>query len=290
MIQSGWIFDQFKKIALIILCVLFLPVVVFAAEKTFHPLAAKAAILVDLNTGRVLYQQNIDRVIQPASLSKIMSLYLISEYIEKKKASYSDLVLISANAVHMGGSKMLFEPGARYEVLDLVKGMAVHSANDASVALAEHFAGSVDNFVLRMNAKARGLGMKHTHFVNPHGLANRKQTTTARDICILSREYLRRFPNLQKIHSIERFTFNDSILTNRNDLLQNYPGADGLKTGYVGAAGFHLIATASRGNIKLMAVVLGAKNRRIRSQQTRKLLDYGFKKVGVKHEKAMISG
>jgi D-alanyl-D-alanine carboxypeptidase len=132
--------------------------------------------------------------------------------------------------------------------------------------------------------------MKHTHFVNPHGLPNRKQTTTARDIYILSREYLRRFPNSQKIHSIERFTFNNHILTNRNDLLHNYPGADGLKTGYVGAAGFHLVATAIRSGTRLMAVVLGAKNPRTRSQQTRKLLDYGFGKVGDRNTKNRIGG
>jgi serine-type D-Ala-D-Ala carboxypeptidase (penicillin-binding protein 5/6) len=185
---------------------------------------------------------------------------------------------------------MLYVPGVQYEVFDLVKGMAIHSANDASVALAEHFAGSVDNFVVRMNAKARELGMKHSHFVNPHGLPSRKQTTTARDMYILSREYLRRFPNSQKIHSIERFTFNDQILMNRNDLLHNYPGADGLKTGYVGVAGFHLIATAKRGDAKLLAVVLGAKNRRIRSLETRKLLDYGFRLTAEKYANHPIVG
>jgi D-alanyl-D-alanine carboxypeptidase len=269
---------------------LLLPAQVFAAGKSMRPLTVKAAMLVEMNTGKVLYQQNADKIIQPASLSKIMSLYLISEDIEKKKARYSDPVMISANAVHTGGSKMLFEPGAHYEVFDLVKGMAIHSANDASVALAEHFGGSVDHFVLRMNAKAKELGMKHTHFVNPHGLPNKKQTTTARDICILSREYLRRFPNSQKIHSIERFTFNDIILTNRNDLLHNYPGADGLKTGYVCASGFHLVATAKRGDAKLMAVVLGAQNRQIRSQQTRKLLDYGFRLIGDKRTDTRIGG
>jgi len=253
-------------------------------------MAVKAAILVEMNTGRVLYQQNADKIIQPASLSKIMSLYIISEDIELKKAGYSDLVSVSANAVRTGGSKMLFQPGARYEVLDLIKGMAIHSANDASVALAEHFGGSVTHFVSRMNAKAAELGMQHTHFVNPHGLPSRKQTTTARDIYILSREYLRRFPNSQKIHSIERFTFNDHVLVNRNDLLRNYPGADGLKTGFVCAAGFHLVATAKRGDEKLLAVVLGAQNRRIRSQQTRKLLDYGFSVTDDKRTNTRIGG
>ncbi len=272
-----------KKIVAFLLCLIVIPSAASAAEKKFRPLPVKAVMLVEMNTGRVLYQQNADRVIQPASLSKIMSLYLIAEAIEKKEAGYTDLVTISTNAVGTGGSKMLYIAGAQHEVFDLVKGMAVHSANDASVALAEYLAGSVDDFVVRMNAKARELGMKHTHFVNPHGLPSRKQTTTARDMYILSREYLRRFPNSQKIHSIERFTFNDQILTNRNDLLHNYPGADGLKTGYVGAAGFHLIATARRGDARLLAVVLGAKNRRIRSVETRKLLDYGFRLTSEKY-------
>lgn len=279
-----------KKAAIIILCLFLMPQAAFAVSRSFHPLTVKAAMLVDMNTGRVLYEQNVDRVIQPASLSKIMSLYLIYEDIEMKKAGYSDLVSVSANAVRTGGSKMLFEAGARYELLDLIKGMAVHSANDASVALAEHFGGNVETFVRRMNAKAQELGMKDTHFVNPHGLPNRKQKTTARDIYVLSSEYLHRFPHSYKIHSIERFVFNDVMLTNRNDLLSSYPGMDGLKTGYVGAAGFHLVATAVRGDTKLMAVVLGAKNRRIRSQQTRMLLDYGFGRVGIKQAKAMIGG
>lgn len=277
---------RLRKLGIVLFCLFVFPAPLLAAGKIMPPLSVKAAMLVEMNTGQVLYQQNADKIIQPASLSKIMSLYLISEDIENKKAGYNDLVTISANAVHTGGSKMLFVPGAKYEVFDLVKGMAIHSANDASIALAEHFGGSVNHFVSRMNAKAKELGMKHTHFVNPHGLPNRKQTTTARDICILSREYLRRFPHLQKIHSIERFTFNDHVLTNRNDLLRNYPGADGLKTGFVCAAGFHLVATARRGDEKLMAVVLGAQNRRIRSQQTRKLLDYGFRVTGDKHANA----
>ena len=279
-----------KKIILFVLCLLIMPQAVFAAHKTFSPLKVKAAMLVDMKTGRILYQQNMDRVIQPASLSKIMSLYLISEDIETKKAAYQDLVTVSPHAVHTGGSKMLFRAGERYEVLDLIKGMAIHSANDASVALAEHFGGSEEIFVRRMNAKAKELGMKDTHFVNPHGLPNKKQKTTARDIYVLSRDYLRRFPNSYKIHSIERFAFNDMILTNRNDLLHRYPGANGLKTGYVCASGFHLVATAVRGDTKLMAIVMGAKDRRSRSEQARMLLDYGFDRIGPGRGGTMIGG
>lgn len=281
---------KLKIIPVCLLCLIILPFQVYAAGKSIRPLHVKAAMLVELNTGKVLYQQNVDKIIQPASLSKIMSLYLISEDIENKKADYADLVTVSSNAVATGGSKMLFEPGAQYPVFDLIKGMAIHSANDAAVALAEHFSGNEKNFVSRMNAKARELGMSHTHFVNPHGLPDSKQKTTARDVSRLSRAYLRCFPNSQKIHSIERFAFNDLVLTNRNDLLQNYPGADGLKTGYVCAAGFHLVATARRGDARLMAVVLGAKNRRIRSQETRKLLDYGFGLIGDKRDVKRIGG
>ena len=124
------------------MCFIIFPPPVFSAGESIRPLAVKAAMLVETNTGRVLYQQNAHKIVQPASLSKIMSLYLISEDIEKKKTDYSDLVTVSSNAVLTGGSKMLFEPGAQYAVLDLFKGMAIHSANDAAVALAEHFGGS----------------------------------------------------------------------------------------------------------------------------------------------------
>lgn len=255
---------------------LLIPVVIVANERPMPPLAVKAAMLVNMNTGRILFQQNSDRVIQPASLSKIMSLYLVAEDIENKKADYDDLVTVSKKAVYTNGSKILFEPGEQCEVFDLIKGMAIYSSNDAAVALAEHFGGSVEKFVGRMNEKAKEMGLKHTHFVNPHGLPNTEQTTTVRDIYILSRNYLKRFPNLRQIHSIETFVFHDAILRNRNDLLGSYPGVDGLKTGYVRAAGCHLVATATRGDMRLMAIVLGAKNARIRAQEITKMLDYGF--------------
>ncbi|MHB8137576.1 MAG: D-alanyl-D-alanine carboxypeptidase family protein [Smithellaceae bacterium] len=265
-----------KKAVLLLICFLMIPAVVFADGRSVPPLAVKAAMLVDMNTGRILFQQNADRIIQPASLTKIMSLYLIAEDLENRKADYSDLVTVSENAILTHGSKILFEPGEQCEVFDLVKGMAIYSSNDAAVALAEHFGGSVDHFVWRMNAKAKELGMKHTNFVNPHGLPDIEQTTTVRDIYILSRKYLQRFPNLRQIHSIESFTFHDVVLHNRNDLLKSYLGVDGLKTGYVRAAGFHLVATATRGDVKLMAIVLGAKNSRSRAQEIAKLMDYGF--------------
>ena len=269
-----------KKIIFILICLCLVPQEIHAGQKPLLQPFVKAVLLADMKTGRVLYQQNADRIMQPASLAKIMSLYLISEDIEMKKGGYSDLVTISPAAVAAGGSKMLFKANERYEVFDLMKGMAIHSANDAAVALAEHFGGSQEAFVRRMNAKAKQLGMKNTHFVNPHGLPDKKQKSTAKDIYILSREYFRRFPNSCKIHSIERFAVNDMILTNRNDLLQTYSGADGLKTGYVYASGFHVVATAVRGDMRLIAVVMGAKDRNIRLRQTRMLLDYGFSKTG----------
>ncbi|HNZ11056.1 MAG TPA: D-alanyl-D-alanine carboxypeptidase family protein [Smithellaceae bacterium] len=274
--------SMIKKCLILVMCFLLIPAVIFADERPMPPLAVKSAMLVDMNTGRILFQQNSERVIQPASLSKIMSLYLIAEDIENGKADYTDLVTVSEQAVHTNGSKILFEPGEQCEVLDLIKGMAIYSSNDAAVALAEHFGGSVEKFVRRMNAKAREMGMKHTHFINPHGLPDTQQTTTVRDIYILSRNYLKRFPSLRQIHSIEIFVFHDAVLRNRNDLLLSYPGVDGLKTGYVKAAGCHLVATATRGDMRLMAIVLGAKNARIRAQEITKMLDYGFDLVAEK--------
>jgi D-alanyl-D-alanine carboxypeptidase (penicillin-binding protein 5/6) len=279
--QLAQIIKLFKKVAWIGFALMLLPAMASASEQDSKSLGVKAAMLVDMRTGQVLYQFNADRLIQPASLSKIMSLYLIHEAIESGNARLSDLVMVSANAVNTGGSKILYEKGVRVPLGDLLMGMAVYSANDASVALAEHFGGSVDRFVDMMNFRAGQLGMQQTHFVNPHGLPHKRQKTTAREILLLSCEYMKRFPGALKIHSMENFTFDAAVLTNRNDLVRGYPGVDGLKTGYVRAAGFHMVATAVKGDQRLIAIVLGAQNPKIRSRQTRLLLDYGFRQVQV---------
>jgi D-alanyl-D-alanine carboxypeptidase len=241
-----------------------------------------------LDSGMVLYQQNADIRIQPASLSKILTLYLVNEDIRDGKVKLSDMVRISARAVRTRGSKMLYEEGKDVSFEDLIRGIAILSANDAAVSVAEHLGGSEDKFVARMNAKAKEIGMTESYFVNPHGLPDRHQKSTAYDIFILSREYLRQFPEVLNLHSTQYFIYNSIIHLNQNTLLWEDPDVDGLKTGYVRRAGFHIVATAKRGDKRLIAVVMGAKNKQIRSRQTKKILDYGFQQLANKHHDSMI--
>ena len=278
-----------KKIVIILSVLIFAPVLAVALEKPNWHVALKAALLVDIDSGKILYKQNADKLIQPASLAKILVLYLVNEDIRAGKVNHNDMVKISAKAVNTNsGSKMLYKEGEEVRLEDLIKIMAILSANDATVAIAEHLAGSVDKFVARMNAKAKELGMKQSHFVNPHGLSDKHQFSTARDIFILSRNYLQRFPDSINIHSIQYFTYNSVIYHNTNTLLQENGDVDGLKTGYVRAAGYHLVATAKRGDKRLMSVVLGAKNPKIRASQTKKLLDFGFRMIGEKDQSSLV--
>ena len=275
-----------KKYWIFFLVLFFLPVTAFPAERQKEHLALKAALVADIDSGRVVYEQQADKLIQPASLSKILALYLVNEDLRAGRVHLSDLVKISSNAVNTCGSKMLYEEGKEVRLEDLIKGMAILSANDASVAVAEYLAGNVHKFVERMNAKARELGMSHSYFVNPHGLPDTHQLSTARDILILSRLYLQRFPDMLDIHSLRYFRARH----NRNILLKRCPDVDGLKTGYVRAAGYHMVATAKRGDVRLIAVVLGAKNPQARADQTKKLLDDGFRIIGDKRPSSLIGG
>jgi len=279
---------KFRRYWIFLLLILILPSVAFGAEKQKKRPALKAALLVDLDCGKVLYARDADKRIQPASLSKILALYLVNEDLREGKIRLSDLVKISANAVKTGGSKMLYEEGEEVSLEDLIKGMAVLSANDATVAVAEHVGGSVQNFVARMNAKAKELGMLRSHFVNPHGLPDVHQLSTAHDIFILSREYMRRFPDMLDIHSIQYFQYNSKVRHNRNILLRECSDVDGLKTGYVRASGYHLIATARRGDARLIAIVLGARNPKERAVYARKLLENGFRSIGDKKPHTLI--
>jgi D-alanyl-D-alanine carboxypeptidase len=274
---------KINRYCLALLLLVLLPAVASGAHRSkthFSPL--KAALLVDADSGRVLYQHNSGRLTQPASLSKILTLYLINEDISAGKIHLSDPVRISAKAVNTNGQKMLYEEGREVPLDDLIKGIAILSANDAAIAVAEYVEGSVGKFVERMNAKARELGMLHSNFVNPNGLPAKRQLTTAHDISILSREYLRRFPDMLHIHSILHYQYNSVIQENSNALLKDCSDVDGIKTGFVRAAGYHLVATAKRGDTRLIAIVLGAKNIKSRTEQTKKLLEDGFKLIGQK--------
>jgi len=261
-----------------VLLILFLSLNVSAADAL--RLNVHSAILMDMRTGRILAVQNANAPIQPASITKILTLYLADEAIRDGRVQPGDQVKISRKAVRTGGSKMFIEAGSEIPLEELLKGMAVVSANDASVAVAEYIGGDVKRFVARMNRKARQLGMTRSFFKNPNGLPARGQFTTARDMLILARDYLQRFPESLDLHSQQYYTYRDITQRNRNSLLRYYPNADGLKTGWVRKAGYHIVATAKRGETRLIAVVMGAKTSGIRARETEKLLDEGFRMVG----------
>ncbi len=239
----------------------------------------QSAVVMNAATGEILYQKNADRPLQPASVTKILSLYLIYEAIGEGKARFQDPVKISKKAWRTGGSRMFVDPGSEVPLDELIKGMSVVSANDASVALAEYVGGSEDAFVDKMNRKARQLGMTRSAFKNPHGLPARGQRTTARDMAKLSRDYIRRFPQSLQIHAMQSYTYHNIKQYNHNLLLKRYPNTDGLKTGYVHAAGYHIIATSRQGNTRLIALVMGSRTPGIRLRETAKLLDQGFARV-----------
>ena len=273
----------FKKIS-VCLCLLavwfaFQPDL-FAASSV--KLKAKSAILINASTGKVLYTKKADRPMQPASLTKILTLYLLHEAINEGKVYPSDRVKISADAYFTSGSSMYLEEGSDVDLEDLIKGIAVVSANDASVAVAEYIGGDVGSFVKMMNAKAHELGMDRSRFMNPNGLPAKGQVSTARDLAKLARAYIRDFPESLSLHAMQSFTYRNITQTNHNILLKNYPDVDGLKTGFVRAAGFHLVVTARRDNTRMIAVVLGEKNPVIRAREAEKLLDIGFEMTEAK--------
>jgi D-alanyl-D-alanine carboxypeptidase len=243
-------------------------------------ITSRSAILMDMGSGRILYSQNADDAIQPASITKVLTLYVADEAILEGRVHPRDRVKISRQAGRTGGSKMFLQAGSELPLEELLKGVAVVSANDASVAVAEHIGGGIEEFVRRMNNKARELGMSRSVFRNPNGLPAKGQVTTARDIGILARAYLERFPESLSIHSLQHYTYRDITQRNHNVLLKSYPNADGLKTGWVQKAGYHLVATAKRGETRLIAVIMGAKNPKIRAREAEELLDEGFRIVG----------
>ncbi|MBU4121484.1 MAG: D-alanyl-D-alanine carboxypeptidase [Proteobacteria bacterium] len=268
-----------KRVSILsaVLLILFLSLNVSAADAL--RLNVHSAILMDMRTGRILVAQNANAPIQPASITKVLTLYLADEAIRDGRVQPGDQVKISRKAVRTGGSKMFIEAGSEIPLEELLKGMAVVSANDASVAVAEYIGGDVERFVARMNRKARQLGMTRSFFKNPNGLPARGQVTTARDMLILASDYLRRFPESLDLHSQQYYTYRDITQQNRNSLLGHYPNADGLKTGWVRKAGYHIVATAKRGETRLIAVVMGAKTSGIRARETERLLDEGFRMV-----------
>lgn len=242
----------------------------------FH-VNAKAAVLFDVNAEQFLLEQNADEKIEPASFTKVMTLYVTQEALKDGVVSLDDQVYVSKKAWNTGGSKMFIEVGKRVVLEDLLKGIAVVSGNDACVALAEHVAGKEEVFVEEMNIKAERSGLINTVFKTPHGLPAEGQYTTARDMTLLAHHYIKDYPQVIDIHSIQEFTYSNITQPNRNRLLKKDGGVDGLKTGYVETAGYHLLATAEREGRRLIAVVMGAESWADRENEAIRLLNYGFR-------------
>ena len=240
-------------------------------------LSGESACLMEASTGEVLYEQNPDERLEPASVTKIMSLLLICEALDSDSLKLTDMVTGSDKASSMGGSQIWLEPGEQMSVDDMIKAMVVVSANDCTVAMAEHLAGSEEAFVARMNKKAAELGMVNTNFVNSTGLPVENHYTTARDIALMTRELLEH-------EVILNYTgiWMDSLrggqmgLSNTNKLIRFYPGANGMKTGYTDSAKYCLSATAKREKLQLIAVVMKAPSSDDRFADAKKLLDFGF--------------
>ena len=271
-----------KVFFLTMLLVMFGASPVHAAHSRYPAMGAKSAIAMDLGTGRIVYEENADEHIPPASLTKVLTLYLTFEALQQQRLSLTDVVLVTPEATVAGGSRMNIRTGERVIVRELMKGIAVASGNDACVALAQHLSGEEDvqPFVAAMNTKAKELGMADTVFKNPNGMPADGQVTTARDMLRLAASYLRRFPQALTFHSMTTYVHNNRNHHNANRLLTSYEGVDGLKTGYVQASGYNNIVTAKHGDTRVVAVVLGARSAGSRAAVTRRLLDTAFQKIG----------
>ena len=240
-------------------------------------LNVRSAVLMDARTGKILYSQNPDVRIPPASLTKIMSMMVTFDAIRSGKVKLSDQIRVSRHAARQGGSRMGLRAGERVSLNRLLMGMAVSSGNDASMAVAERVGGSGRAFVKMMNNTARQIGMSSSTFKTPNGLPAAGQYTTARDMARLGYVYLKNNPSALQYHRVRVLKHRGAVTTNKNPLLGACPGADGLKTGWVTASGYNIISTVRRGNTRLIAVILGADSAGLRSHEVRRLVEAGFK-------------
>jgi len=240
-------------------------------------LAASGWILMDADSGRVLAEHNSDERLPPASLTKLMTAYLVERELDRGNIAMDDMVPVSENAWRTGGSKMFIEVGSEVSIRDLLYGIIIQSGNDASVAVAEHLAGGEAPFADLMNQHADRLGLTNTNFLNATGLPAENHYSTARDMAQLSRHIIQDYPEHYKIYAEKYFTYSDIRQPNRNRLLWRDPSVDGLKTGHTEAAGYCLVASAKRDDMRLISVVMGANSEEARAQETQKLLSYGFR-------------
>ena len=267
-----------KKCIIGVLSFFFFLPTVFALEDLAPN--SKSAFLVEVSTGKVLYEKNATEKLPPASMTKVMSMLLIMEAIDSGKIHMDDDVVISDKASSMGGSQIFLQTGEKYKVQELLKGIAVASGNDAVVAMAEKVSGSVEAFVEAMNNKAKELGLNNTHFDNPHGLDSETHYTSAKDMSVMARELLKHEKILEFTSIYEDYLKkNDGSsiwLVNTNKLVRFYEGVDGLKTGFTQEAGYCITTTAKRGNMRLLSVVMNAPTTDDRSKDTTNMLNYGF--------------
>ena len=263
-------------------CCLFLLVFAFPLRAQALELSAPSALLMEKETGTILYAEGEHEPREPASVTKIMTLLLTMEAIDSGALSYDDAVTGSTHAASMGGSQIWLKEGEQMSVRDLLKAVCIVSGNDAAVALGEHIAGSEDAFVERMNRRAQELGMNDTHFVNCTGLDDddsaKEHRTSAYDIALMSRELLKNHPDIKKYTTIWMDTVRGGVfgLANTNKMVRFYSGCTGLKTGFTSGAGYCLSASAARDGMELIAVVMGAKTSKDRFAACKSMLDYGF--------------
>ena len=278
-----------KKIVLAVLCLLLAVTAVLRsyADVVFGVQAAwvqdfdvpcAAAVLIDEDSGTVLYEKNADERRPVASITKVMTLLLTFEALQAGKIALGDIVPVSEHAYHMGGSQIWLEPGEQLTLQEMLKAICISSANDAAVAVAEFVAGSEPAFVDAMNARAAALGMTATHFANACGLDEEGHLSSARDVAVMSREMLLHHPEVREYCTVWMDTLRGgrTQLVNTNKLLKSYPGITGLKTGTTGKAGVCITASAERDGLRLIAVVLGASSGKERFEAAKTLLDYGF--------------
>ncbi len=276
-----------RTVCYVLLICLLLGVVPGKTRAVNMDLPVKSAVLMDVATGTILYEQNAHEALAPASVTKVMTMLLIMEAIDSGAIGWQDMVTTSESAAAKGGSQVYLKVGESMSVSDMVKAIAVSSANDCACAMAEHIAGSETAFVEKMNQRAKELGMNDTHFVNCTGLdddaAAADHKTSAHDIAVMSRELLKNHPDIKKYTTIWMDTLRNGTfgLSNTNKMVRFYPGATGLKTGFTSKAGYCLSSSAQRDGMELVAVVMGAKTSAERFSACKSLLDYGFSTYGV---------
>ena len=272
---------RFYLFTLKILIIGLMPIQLLFAEESFIPeppsVNAQYFILKDAVSGRILAEQGADERVAPASITKIMTGYVVADQIDKGFISADEEVFISENCWRKGGSKMFIKEGSRVLVSDLIKGMVIQSGNDASCALAEHTAGSEEGFVDLMMAYVRDLGLDNTNFVNVWGGTDSEHYSTARDLALLSQKLIEKFPDHYSIYKEKYFTFNNIKQRNRNSLLWQDDSIDGMKTGHTESAGYCLVSSGVRNDTRLIAVTLKSSSEKRRLTDNRRLLDYGFR-------------